>query len=185
MGDANPEDEDDGQQATPQANQERHKGRYRRGEQAGSRPPARTPTAHSTGSVKPAAIQASSAAVPAVVAPEGDPESIEQSKNTALSPEGQTSQAVPVSQAVDAATEGASGADRPRGSTKRAKLITMLERAEGASVAEIGQHLGWLPHTVRAAITGLRHTDREVTRSKDAAGQSVYRLAPVETARDR
>jgi hypothetical protein len=76
-------------------------------------------------------------------------------------------------------------ADRPRASTKRAVLIGMLERPEGASVAEIGQRLGWLPHTVRAAFTGLRHAGREVTRSKDAEGQSVYRLAPVETARDR
>jgi len=60
-------------------------------------------------------------------------------------------------------------------------LITMLERAQGASVAEIGQRLGWLPHTVRAAITGLRHAGREVTRNKDQNGQSVYRLAPAET----
>jgi hypothetical protein len=34
-------------------------------------------------------------------------------------------------------------------------------------------------------MTGLRHAGREVTRSKDAAGQSVYRLALVETAPDR
>jgi len=34
----------------------------------------------------------------------------------------------------------------------------MLERDKGASVAEIGQRLGWLPHTVRAAITGLKLT---------------------------
>ena len=49
------------------------------------------------------------------------------------------------------------------------------------SVAEIGQRLGWLPHTVRAAITGLRHAGRDVTRSKNESGQTVYRLAPVET----
>ena len=59
------------------------------------------------------------------------------------------------------------------------------ERPEGASVAEIGQRLGWLPHTVRAAMTGLRHAGREVTRSKDATGQSVYHLALAETAPDR
>jgi len=75
----------------------------------------------------------------------------------------------------------ASGADQPPASTKRAVLIGMLERAGGASVTEIGQRLGWLPHTVRAAITGLRHAGREVTRGKDQSGQSVYRLAPVET----
>ena len=57
----------------------------------------------------------------------------------------------------------------------------MLERPEGASVAEMGQRFGWLPHTVRAAITGLRDAGCEVTRSKDAAGQSVYRLARPET----
>jgi hypothetical protein len=57
----------------------------------------------------------------------------------------------------------------------------MLERTEGASVAEIGQRLGWLPHTVRAAITGVRHAGREVTRSKDADGRSVYRFARPET----
>jgi hypothetical protein len=34
---------------------------------------------------------------------------------------------------------------------------------------------------VRAAITGLRHAGRDVTRSKNESGQTVYRLAPVET----
>jgi hypothetical protein len=87
----------------------------------------------------------------------------------------------PVAQGADAPTSSVAGTDRPRASTKRAMLIAMLERAEGASVAEIGQRLGWLPHTVRAAITGLRHAGREVTRSKDQSGQSVYRFAPVET----
>ena len=64
-------------------------------------------------------------------------------------------------------------------------LIGMLEQPEGASVAEIGQRLGSLPHSVRAAITGLRHSGREVTRSKNAEGRSVYRLALVETAPHR
>jgi hypothetical protein len=77
------------------------------------------------------------------------------------------------------------GADQPPVSTKRAKLIAILERPEGASVAEIGQRLGWLPHTVRAAITGLRQAGRAVTRSKDADDRSVYRLAPVEPASQR
>ncbi len=127
-----------------------------------------------------AATQTNSAAVPAVVAPEGASESIELSKNTALSPEHQTSQPVPRSQSDDLATATEPSANRPPASTKRALLIGMLEQPEGASVAEIGQQLGWLPHTVRAAITGLRHAGREVTRSKDADGRSVYRLARPE-----
>ncbi len=129
----------------------------------------------------PAVSQTSSATAPAVVVPEGASESIELSKNTTLSPEDQASQSEPISEGADLATARMPDADRPRASTKRAVLIGMLERPEGASVAELGQRLGWLPHTVRAAMTGLRHAGREVTRSKDAEGQSVYRLARPET----
>ena len=124
-----------------------------------------------------AATQTGSSAAPAVVVPEGASESIGLSKNTTLPPEDQTSQFKPISESADLATANVPGADRPRASTKRAMLIGMLERPEGASVAEIGQRLGWLPHTVRAAMTGLRHAGRKVTRSKGATGQSVYRLA--------
>src|SRR5438445_550879 len=42
----------DGQQATPQASKEPREGRSRRSEHSGAQPPARTPTAHSTGPVK-------------------------------------------------------------------------------------------------------------------------------------
>jgi hypothetical protein len=87
----------------------------------------------------------------------------------------------PHSEGADTAPVSVSSPDLPRASTKRAILIGMLGRAQGASVAEIGQRLGWLPHTVRAAITGLRHAAHEVTRSKNDNGQTVYRLAPVET----
>ena len=134
---------------------------------------------------KSAATQPSSAPRQAAVAPEAASESIDLSTNTTPSPQPQASQSKPPSDSADLATANVPSADRPRASTKRAMLIGMLERPQGASVAEIGQRLGWLPHTVRAAITGLRHAGREVTRSKDATGQSVYRLAVVETAPDR
>jgi hypothetical protein len=110
---------------------------------------------------------------------------IDLSKSSTPSPKPQAAQSKPPSEGAALAAANVRGADRPRASTKRAVLIGMLERPEGASVAEIGQRLGWLPHTVRAAITGLRHAGREVTRSKDAAGHSVHRLARVETAPDR
>jgi hypothetical protein len=111
--------------------------------------------------------------------------SIGRSKNTTAPPEDPASQSDRIAEGGSLAMAKMPDADRPRASTKRAVLIGMLERPKGASVAEIGQRLGWLPHTVRAAFTGLRHAGREVTRSKDATGQSVYRLALVETAPDR
>ena len=91
----------------------------------------------------------------------------------------------PTSARTDMGARSVGGANQPPASTKRAKLIAMLERPEGASVAEIGKRLGWLPHTVRAAITGLRQAGREVTRSKDADDRSIYWLAPVEPASQR
>jgi len=91
----------------------------------------------------------------------------------------------PIAEHADLGTASVSGSEQPPASPKRAKLIGMLERPEGAAVAEIGQRLGWLPHTVRAAITGLRKAGREVTRSKDANERSVYRLVPVKTASKR
>ena len=108
-------------------------------------------------------------------------------KNSAVSitndqrPEKAALKPKPRSKDADTAPVSVSSPDLPRASTKRAMLIGMLERAQGASVAEIGQRLGWLPHTVRAAITGLRHAGRDVTRRKNESGQTVYRLAPVET----
>jgi hypothetical protein len=108
-------------------------------------------------------------------------------KNSALSitnderPEKTALKPKPRSKGADTAPVSVSSPDMARASTKRALLIGMIERAQGASVAEIGQRLGWLPHTVRAAITGLRHAGREVTRSKNESGQTLYRLAPVET----
>jgi hypothetical protein len=91
----------------------------------------------------------------------------------------------PIAEHADLGAASVSGAEEPPASTKRAKLIGMLERPEGAAVAEIGQRFGWLPHTVRAAITGLRKAGREVTRSKDANERSVYRIVPVKTASKR
>ena len=95
------------------------------------------------------------------------------------------SRSKPTAGRADVGAGRVSGANQPPASTKRAKLIAMFERPDGASVAEIGQRLGWLPHTVRAAITGLRQAGRAVMRSKDADDPSVYRFGPVEPASHR
>jgi hypothetical protein len=123
------------------------------------------------------ATQTGEAAARAAAASRGTSKSIGRSKNTTPPPGDPASQPDRIAEGVNLAMAKMPDADRLRGSTKRAMLVNLLERPEGASVAEIGQRLGWLPHTVRAAFTGLRHAGREVTRNKDATGQSVYRLA--------
>ncbi len=40
--------------------------------------------------------------------------------------------------------------------TKSVKLLTLLQTGTGASLEEMVEATGWRPHTVRAALTGLR-----------------------------
>lgn len=42
------------------------------------------------------------------------------------------------------------------GETKVAKLLTLLQTGTGASLEDMVEATGWLPHTARAAMTGLR-----------------------------
>jgi hypothetical protein len=53
-----------------------------------------------------------------------------------------------------------------RAGTKQALLVEMLEREEGASIKEIVDATDWLPHTTRAALTGLKRRGFEVTKAK-------------------
>ncbi len=40
--------------------------------------------------------------------------------------------------------------------TKAAKLLTLLQTGTGASLEDMVELTGWQPHTVRAAMTGLK-----------------------------
>ena len=44
----------------------------------------------------------------------------------------------------------------PRVGTKLAQAIEMLRTTEGATIAELSEAMGWLAHTTRAVLTGLR-----------------------------
>jgi hypothetical protein len=56
-------------------------------------------------------------------------------------------------------------------------LIDLLRRADGATIVDLTQATGWLAHTTRAAITGLRKRGYAVTRERSEAGESVYRIS--------
>lgn len=66
---------------------------------------------------------------------------------------------------------------RPRAGAKAATVIEMLRRPEGATVNQISEATGWLPHSVRGFLAGaLRKTYRLVAVSEPAQGGRVYRL---------
>jgi hypothetical protein len=62
-----------------------------------------------------------------------------------------------------------------RRETKAATVLALLERGEGATLADLIAATGWLPHTTRAALTGLRKRGHTIERGRrDDA--TCYRL---------
>ena len=63
-----------------------------------------------------------------------------------------------------------------------AQVIELLQRDHGATVDELIAATGWLAHTIRAALTGLRKRGYAVAidRSDDERG-SFYRIPAGET----
>ena len=61
--------------------------------------------------------------------------------------------------------------------TKADTILGLLQRPTGASIAELTKATGWQPHSVRAALTGLRKKGREVVRTKDDQGVTRYCIA--------
>ena len=60
----------------------------------------------------------------------------------------------------------------PRDGSKLALMINLLRRADGATIVDLTEATGWLAHTTRAAITGLRKRGYAVTRERIGAGES-------------
>jgi hypothetical protein len=69
----------------------------------------------------------------------------------------------------------------PRDGSKLALVIDHLQRADGATIIDLTQATGWLPHTTRAALTGLRKRGYAVIRERIGAGDSVYRISDAPT----
>ena len=73
----------------------------------------------------------------------------------------------------------ASARPEPKPKSKAALLLNLLARPEGASLAQMVAATDWLPHTTRAALTGLKKKGETVTSTK-AAGVRTYRLVTAE-----
>ena len=59
--------------------------------------------------------------------------------------------------------------------TKIARVIALLERTGGATVADLIESTGWLPHTTRAALTGLRKKGYVIVKER-REGATVYSI---------
>ena len=60
--------------------------------------------------------------------------------------------------------------------SKKAAILGLLERPDGAAISDLTAATGWQVHSVRAALTGLRKDGKELVREKDNAGVTRYRL---------
>jgi len=58
-----------------------------------------------------------------------------------------------------------------RAGSKQALVLSMLRRKGGASIADLVSATGWLPHTTRAALTGLRKRGYVLERSRPEEGK--------------
>ena len=65
----------------------------------------------------------------------------------------------------------------PRKGSKLARVIDLLRRFDGATILQLTEATGWLPHTMRAALTGLRKRGYAVVRERADIGDSVYRIS--------
>jgi hypothetical protein len=114
------------------------------------------------------ALKLTAAGLKAIAVDEGSPDAIEP---------GET----PQSQTKNVASPDEGGhPDRvagPRDGSKLALVIEHLQRADGATIIDLTQATGWLPHTTRAPLTGLRKRGYAVVRERIGAGGSVYRIS--------
>ena len=69
-------------------------------------------------------------------------------------------------------------ASAPRAESKGAKIIDMIGRAKGATLAEIMKATDWQAHSVRGFIsTAAKKHNINIESSKNEAGDRVYKVA--------
>jgi len=61
--------------------------------------------------------------------------------------------------------------------TKTDTILKMLDRPNGATSEQLQKVTSWQPHSIRAAIAGLRKKGHEIRREKNAKGLTTYCLA--------
>ena len=96
------------------------------------------------------------------------------SRKTASVANAKANNAAAESGAVKPEVAGAAPHEKP--ASKSAKVLALLERPEGATLVQLVAATGWLPHTTRAALTGIRKKGHVVESLKPSDGPRVYRV---------
>lgn len=65
----------------------------------------------------------------------------------------------------------------PRTGTKQSKLVSMLSRKSGVTIAKASEALEWQRHTTRSALTGLRKRGYQIKRKERRGKASVYLIS--------
>lgn len=79
----------------------------------------------------------------------------------------------------DADTRSNFKSSPPREHSKLSHVILMLSQECGITVEEISKAMGWLPHTTRATLTGLRKRGIQIIRlTREGERGSFYRIEP-------
>lgn len=67
----------------------------------------------------------------------------------------------------------------PREHSKLSQVMLMLSQECGITIDEISKAMGWLPHTTRATLTGLRKRGIQIIRlTREGERGSSYRIEP-------
>lgn len=70
----------------------------------------------------------------------------------------------------------------PRAGSKQAQVLELLARPDGVLLHEVVTATGWLPHTARAVLSGLRKRGHRIERVIDGKGGSRYGLTSLSTS---
>ena len=81
----------------------------------------------------------------------------------------------PEAAAVELGSESAPPAAK-RGN-KASLVLELLQRPEGATIIQLTEATGRLPHTTRASLTGLKKKGHMVTSTKAPGEDRIYRVA--------
>jgi Protein of unknown function (DUF3489) len=100
----------------------------------------------------------------------------------APAPAGKTKRKTSQRKAENAAETESASAKRPREGTKKALVLSLLSRPQGATIDDLLSATKWLPHTTRAALTGLRKEGYEFVKGKNAEGETAYRTGKAPRA---